>query len=183
MLQECVGLAHRPRRRRRGVAMQPPQRLDPQVAVDQHQPLALGDHHHRHLLADLGHRRDQPAAPRTVADPQIVVPQLQLVQVDVHLGTLPELPGGLHLGLRRWQGMSAEFTRNIHCLSSYLVLHERPDYLDYSRKDHATFYLHLVLHPSQGTPASGGGACADGGADLAPAFDKTIASCHRRARS
>jgi hypothetical protein len=57
-----------------------------EVAVDQHQPIALGDHHHRYLLADLGHRRDQSTAASSVADPQVVVPQPEPVQVDVHAG-------------------------------------------------------------------------------------------------
>jgi len=66
--------------------MQPAQRLDPQVAVDQHESLGVTDHHHRHLLPDLGHRADQPPSSFAVVDPQIAVPELELVQVHLHAG-------------------------------------------------------------------------------------------------
>ena len=81
--------------------MQPSQRLDPQVAVDQHQPIGLADHHHRHRLADLGHRSDQPPPLIVVVDPQIAVPELELMQVHLHAVTLPALRRHLHLVLRR----------------------------------------------------------------------------------
>ena len=68
--------------------MQPAQRLDPQVAVDQRQPIGVADHDHRHLLPDLGHRSDQPPALLAVVDPQIAVPELELVQVQVVLHRL-----------------------------------------------------------------------------------------------
>jgi len=126
------------------------QRLDPQVAVDQHQPLAFGDRDHRHLLSDLGDRRDQPPAPGAVTDPQIFVPQLEPVQVDFHAATLPQLPKSLHLGLRDGWGMSAEFTSSIKHLDTHLGLHVGPDYSDYSRKDYASFHPHLVLHDIPG---------------------------------
>jgi hypothetical protein len=42
--------------------------------------------------------------------------------------------------------MSGYSRCSFHHLPPYLGLHERPYYLDYSRKDHATFHLHLGLH-------------------------------------
>jgi hypothetical protein len=86
--------------------MQPAQRLDPQVAVDQHQPIGVADHDHRHLLPDLGHRSDQPPALLAVVDPQIAVPELELVQVHLHAVTLPALRRHLHLVLRLPLGAS-----------------------------------------------------------------------------
>lgn len=100
VVQQRLRLGHRPRRRERGVATDPSQRLDAQVAVDQHQVLVVVHDHHRHLLPDLGHRRDQPAPTIRVADAQLLVPKLELVQVHLHAVTLPDLPRGLHLGLR-----------------------------------------------------------------------------------
>jgi hypothetical protein len=42
-LLQRLDLTDRPRRRDRRVALQPVQRLDPQVAVDQHQPIGVAD--------------------------------------------------------------------------------------------------------------------------------------------
>jgi hypothetical protein len=81
-----VDRCDRPCRRERGVAMQPTQRLDSQIAVDQHEPIGVADHHHRHLLPDLGHRAYQPPASFAVVDPQVAVPELELVQVHFHAG-------------------------------------------------------------------------------------------------
>ncbi len=83
-----VGLGHRPCGRAHRVPVEPAQCVDAQVSVDQHEPLALVDHDHRHLLPDLGDRRDQAAATITAADPKIVVPELELVQVHLHASTL-----------------------------------------------------------------------------------------------
>jgi hypothetical protein len=70
----------------REAARQPVQRLDPQVAVDQHQPIGVADHHHRHLLPDLGDRADQPPALLAVVDPQIAVPEVRLREALPVLG-------------------------------------------------------------------------------------------------
>ncbi len=77
-------LADRPRRCERGVAMEPTQRLDAQVSVDQHEPIGVADHYHRHLLPDLGHRADQPPALLAVVNPQVAVPELELVEIHFH---------------------------------------------------------------------------------------------------
>jgi len=80
--------------------MEPMQRFDPQVAVDQHEPIGVVDHHHRHLLPDLGDRADQSSALLAVVDPQIAMSELELVQVHFHAVTLPSLASDLHLVLR-----------------------------------------------------------------------------------
>ncbi len=70
--------------------------------------------------------------------------ELELMQIDVHADTVQALPKSLHLVLHL--GMSGHSRCNPNDLPSYLVLHEQPYYSDYSRKDHATFDPHLVLH-------------------------------------
>jgi hypothetical protein len=78
------------------------------------------------------------------------VPKLELVQIDVHAGTVPALPKSLHLGLRDTRTMSGYSRRDLFSLPSHLGLHERPHYSDYSRKDHASFDPHLGLHDVPG---------------------------------
>ncbi len=146
VVNQRFDLGERPRRRGRRVAMKLSQRLDAQVAVDQHEPLGVADHDHGHLLPDLGDRSDQSATLIAVVDPQVAVPELELVQIDVHAGTVPALPKSLHLGLRDTLTMSGYSRRDLISLPSHLGLHERPHYSDDSRKDHASFDLHLGLH-------------------------------------
>ena len=88
MVKKRFGLGHRPCGRGHAVTTEASECVDPQIAVDQHEALALGDHDHRHLLAELSHRRDQTSTTITVANPQVIVSKLELVQVDVHAGTL-----------------------------------------------------------------------------------------------
>jgi hypothetical protein len=82
------------------------QRFDAQVAVDQHEPLGVADHDHGHLLPDLRDRADQPASLIAVVDPQVAVPELELVQIDDHAATVPVLPKSLHLVLHGTRGVS-----------------------------------------------------------------------------
>src|SRR4051794_22996374 len=101
MVHQRFDLRDRPRRRDRRVAMKSMQCFDPQVAVDQHKPIGVVDHHHRYLLPDLGDRADQLPAPLAVVDPQIAMSELELVQIHVHAVTLPALARDLcldHLG-------------------------------------------------------------------------------------
>src|SRR5262245_35940638 len=97
VMEQRFDLRHRPRRRARRIAVQAVQRLDAKVAVDQHQPLGVADHHHRYLLPDLGDRSDQSPPSLTVVDSEIAVTKLKLMEIDVHADTLPALPKALHL--------------------------------------------------------------------------------------
>jgi hypothetical protein len=88
MVHERLDLGQRPCRRHHRVAMQAVQRVDAQVAVDQHVSLVIADDDHRHLLPELGDRADHPPALLAVMDAQIAMPELELVQVHVHAATL-----------------------------------------------------------------------------------------------
>ena len=98
-LDERLRLLQRPRRRHHRVAPQTPQGLHAPVAVDEHEPLPRGDHHHRHLLSHLRQGRGQPPPSHRVVNAQVRVPQLELVQLQVHARTLspPGHPGYLVL--------------------------------------------------------------------------------------
>ena len=146
VVNERVELGYRPRRRDRGVAMQSCERVDAQVAVDQHEPIVLGDHHHGHLLPDLGERADQPASTSTVDDPQIAMAQVELVQIDLHPATLPVSAARVDLVLHRPAGKSNDSVNDLRHFLAYLVLHEQTHLPDYSRNDHTSLDAHLVLH-------------------------------------
>lgn len=180
-VHQRLDLRDRPRRRDRGVTMESTQRLDPQVAVDQHQPIGVADHHDRYLLPDLGHRSDQPPALLTVVNPQIAVPKLELVQVHLHAVTLPRLRRHLHLVLRAYPTNSSGSPRRIRYLLPYLVLRVDNQDSSYSRNDHNGFGCHRVLRDIPWTPASAAGR--SGGDGGAPPFAASTATCQRRPRS
>jgi hypothetical protein len=79
-------LAQIPTRGGHEVLSEPAQRPHPLVAVHQHE--ALGglspDNHHRDLLADVRQRRQQLALGLGLAHAQRLVPQVELVQLEVH---------------------------------------------------------------------------------------------------
>lgn len=92
MMEQRLDLGERPRRRNHRVTAEPLQRLDAQVAVDQHEPVRVVDHDHRHLLPDLSDRADQPPPLLGIVDPKIAMTELELVEVDVHAPTLNPRP-------------------------------------------------------------------------------------------
>lgn len=91
VMQQGLALGHGPRRRRDLIATEPTQRFDPEVAVDQHESIAIGDYDHRDLLPMLGDRRDQSAATIDGANPQVVMSKLEPVQVHVHANTVDKI--------------------------------------------------------------------------------------------
>lgn len=88
VVQQRFALGHRPRGRGDLIAPEPTQRFDAEVAVDQHEPIAIDDDDDRHLLPVLGDRCDQAAATIDGANPQVVMSKLELVQVHVHANTV-----------------------------------------------------------------------------------------------
>jgi hypothetical protein len=88
MMDQRIHLRQRPRRRLYRVAPELLQRLDALVAIDEHVPRFFGHHDHWHLLALFGQRGQQPPASPRVADAQIGVPQLELMELQVHALTL-----------------------------------------------------------------------------------------------
>ena len=78
---------HRPDR----VAPKPAERPHALVPVHQHVRDAFtnGHHHHRHLLARLGQRRQKPRLARRAPRPQRLVPQVDLVELEIHRAPAP----------------------------------------------------------------------------------------------
>jgi hypothetical protein len=84
------------------------------VAVDEHVAAAFTYRHHdRHLLAGLGERREKPCLARGAARPQRLVPQVDLVELEIHRAQAPSVsaetmaePGS---GLASRTGGVAEF--------------------------------------------------------------------------
>src|SRR6185369_1743287 len=98
----------------------------------------------------LGDRSDQLPALFTVVNPQIAVPELELVQVHFHAVRLHLLGGGPYLVLRRYPEDSAGFPRRITDLPSPLVLRVTGQDSRYSRNDHESFRGHRVLRDIPG---------------------------------
>jgi hypothetical protein len=61
------------------------------VAIDEHEALRLDDHDHGDLLPELGQRGDETPTAPLVADSQVGVSQLELMQLQIHELTLPEV--------------------------------------------------------------------------------------------
>lgn len=146
MVQQRLHLGHRPPRCEDRISLQPRERIDAQVAVDQHDPIALGDHDHRHLLTDLRDRADQATAAIGIDDPQIAVAQLEPVQIDLHVASLPALPPTRDLVLRDASEVFRHSGNDLAHLTAHLVLRVPTHYSDDSGNNYATFDPHLVLH-------------------------------------
>jgi hypothetical protein len=69
-----------------------------------------------------GYFIDQPPALLAVADPKIAVPELELVQVHLHVGTRPALCRHLHLVVRRLPCQLRRFSCGINYLPAPLRL-------------------------------------------------------------
>jgi hypothetical protein len=115
------------------------------VAIDQHEPVPLGDHHHRHLLPELGQRAGQSASALCVHDPRVAMTKVEM-QIDLHDHEAA--------GLSR---------QDLSCLALPM-----PHDSDDSRKDCVAFHLHLVLHHLQGNPEAGAGDSSQVARSLAP---------------
>jgi hypothetical protein len=78
-------LGHLPADRLHRVAMQPLQAPHALVPVDDDVRIAeRRDHHDRHLLPELGERGQQPPFAGGLADPQRLVPSIELVKFELH---------------------------------------------------------------------------------------------------
>ena len=104
MLDQRVHLRQRPRRRLHRVTPELSQRLDAQVAINEHVPRFFGHHDYWHLLALLGQRGQQPPASPRIADAQIGVPQLELMELQVHELTLLGMAARVPSRLARRRG-------------------------------------------------------------------------------
>ena len=108
--------------------------------------------------------------------------ELELVQIDVHAATVRPLPKSLHLVLRDTWGMSG-YSRVIPNTSSVSRLARNTPSLGLLPQGSAAFDLHLVLHHVPGTPGTGAGALAAGGADAGCSFAAPSVTRQRRSRS
>jgi hypothetical protein len=113
-------------------------------------------------------------------DPQIPVPELELVQVYLHAGRLHLRRREAHLVLRLPGGLG-QIPLKIILLLSPLVLRVTCQNSRHSRNDHHSFGRHRVLrdilgHSRQRLGGSGGGRGL-------PVFAASTAACQRRPRS
>jgi hypothetical protein len=121
-----VGFRHLPGHGLHGVPVQPLQAVDALIPIDHDlRAAAGGDHHDRHLLADVGERGEQPPFTSRLAHPQVLVAQIELVKFEVHAGLVRRHGQACHvlgLVLRGYQGKSASRAFEINDLRAPLVL-------------------------------------------------------------
>jgi hypothetical protein len=89
--QQRLLLAGRQHHRLDRVLSKKPQRAQPLVTVHDTETLRLATqrrHHDRHLLTVLVQRAQQLPLPGPITDPEILVVQVQLVELEIHRHTL-----------------------------------------------------------------------------------------------
>lgn len=142
-----LGLGHVEHRDLDEVAREHPQRRDADVAVDQDPARAVAHDDHRRLLPVLEQRRDQPTRAALVRDPQRLVAQVQLGELELHRpSTLGRSAAGGDAILCPAFGVSGEFPSDFKDLSVHCISHPVAHYFAGFLNDYGKFRSHCVLH-------------------------------------
>lgn len=101
--QQRLGLGQLPARRADRVLSQPTQRVHPLVPIDDHvlRGLLGRDHDDRQLLAVRRERRQDPPLALRRPHPQVLVPQHQLLMLELDHHTVSRMPSGYGAARRR----------------------------------------------------------------------------------